>query len=151
MRTHWTLPNSSSGGKTSLQKKTGAIKEFYCQWNIDIKPSYVATHRYNYIKLIKDEAGEDGTILIHMDFAENHTLLVNKEMMQAHWEKQQATLFTIHLKVAKDIHPSTVMISDYLAHDVEFVHAAQGIISEYVRSAYPAVKRLSTSKTISIS
>lgn len=35
-----------------------------------------------------------------------------------------------------------VIISDYLVHDVEFVHAAQGIISDYVESAYPMVKRL---------
>jgi hypothetical protein len=64
-----------------------------------------------------------------MDFAENHTLFVNKEMMQAHGAKQQATLFIIHLNVAKDIHPRMIVISDYLAHDVELVHAAQGIMS----------------------
>jgi hypothetical protein len=92
--------------------------------------------------MIKDKAVEDGTIVVHMDFTENHTLLVNKEIMQAHWTKQQATLFTIHLKVAKDIHHSMIVTSDYLAHDVESVHAAQGIISEHGQSAYPALKRL---------
>ena len=138
--------NSSSDGKISLQKKTGSIEdlleEFDTQWKTYIKHSYITTQQSDYIKTIKEEADEHGTIVVHMDFAENHTLLVNKEIMQAHWTKQQATLFTIHLKVTKDIHHSMILISDYLAHDVEFVHAAQGVISDYVQSAYPAVKRL---------
>ena len=83
--------NSSSDGKISLQKKTGSIEdlleEFDCQWNIYIKHSYITTQQSNYIKMVKDEAAEDGTIVVHMDFAENHTLLVNKEIMQAHWTK----------------------------------------------------------------
>ena len=69
-----------------------------------------------------------------MDFADNHTLLVNEEVMQAHRTKQQATLFTIHLNVAKDIHHSTIVTSDYLAHDVAFVHTAQGIIASMYKS-----------------
>ena len=35
-----------------------------------------------------------------------------------------------------------VIISDYLVHDVEFLHAAQGIISDFVLSVYSRVKRL---------
>ncbi|CAF4698512.1 unnamed protein product [Rotaria socialis] len=77
-----------------------------------------------------------------MDFAENHTLLAQNEIMQAHWTNQQATLFTVHIKTAKEKHHSLIIISDYLAHDVEFVHTAQSIISDYVQSIYPTVKRL---------
>ena len=62
--------------------------------------------------------------------------------MQAHWTTPQATLFTIHLKINKEKHDNLAIISDYLAHDVEFVHAAQGIINHYVQSIYPTVKQL---------
>ncbi|CAF4598298.1 unnamed protein product, partial [Rotaria magnacalcarata] len=96
----------------------------------------------SYIKMIKDQADEHETIVVHMDFAENHTLLAQNEIMQAHWTNQQATLFTVHIKTAKEKHHSLIIISDYLAHDVEFVHTAQSIISDYVQSIYPTVKRL---------
>ena len=92
--------------------------------------------------MIKDEAAEDGTIVVQMDFAENHTSLISKDMLQAHWAKKQATLFTIHLKDAKDVHHRMSGIGDDLAHEVELVHVDQGIISEYVQSAYRAVKCL---------
>ena len=44
------------------------------------------------METIKEETNEHGTFVVHMDFAENHTLHVNKEIMQAHCTKQQATL-----------------------------------------------------------
>ncbi|CAF3661614.1 unnamed protein product [Rotaria socialis] len=62
--------------------------------------------------------------------------------MQAHWTNQQATLFTVHIKAVKEKHHSLIIISDYLAHDVIFVHTAQSIISDDVQSIYPTVKRL---------
>ena len=38
------------------------------------------------------------------------------------------------------------MTNDDLANDLELVHTTQSLISEYLQRAYPAVKRLSTSK-----
>ena len=62
--------------------------------------------------------------------------------MQAHWTTSQATIFRIHAKISKDNHHSMAIISDYLEHDVEFVHSAQRIIVDYIQSAYPGVKKL---------
>ena len=62
--------------------------------------------------------------------------------MQAHWTTSQATIFMIHAKISKDNHHSMAIISDYLEHDVEFVHSAQRIIVDYIQSAYPGVKKL---------
>ena len=44
--------------------------------------------------------------------------------------------------MSKDEHHSVAIISDYLAHDVKFVHAAQGIILDYIQSVHPSVKRI---------
>lgn len=130
----------------ALQRVSGSVDgllhEFDSQWKSYLKHSYVTTQQSHYIKEIKERASESGTIIVNIDFAENHTLLNQKEIMQAHWTNTQAALFTIHLKINKDEHRSMVIISDYLAHDVDFLHAAQGLISDYVLSVYPGVKRL---------
>ena len=34
------------------------------------------------------------------------------------------------------------VISDYLEHDVEFVHSAQRVIVDYIQSVYPRIKKL---------
>ena len=42
--------------------------------------------------------------------------------------------------INKDKHHSIAIISDYLSHDVQFVHAAQGVIVDYLRALHPSVK-----------
>ena len=92
--------NFTADNKISLEKNIGPfenqLEEFGCQWKNYVKRSYITTQRSDFIKTIKDEADEYETIVVHMDFAENHTLLAQKEIMQAHWQNQQATslLFT---------------------------------------------------------
>lgn len=50
-----------------------------------MKHSYIANQQSNYIKMIKDESDENETIVAHIDFAENHTLIAQNEIMQAYW------------------------------------------------------------------
>lgn len=138
--------SNASNIKVSIQKAIGSIadlfEEFDFQWKVFLKHSFITTQQSTYIKRIKEESSEEDTIVVHIDFAENHALVNQREIMQAHWSTPQATIFTIHLKVNKESHHSMAIISDDLTHDVKFVHAAQGIISDYVQSIYPTVKRL---------
>ncbi|CAF2147192.1 unnamed protein product [Rotaria magnacalcarata] len=145
-----TTENLSSKTPTSnqilLQKVNGSIadllEEFDAQWLTFLKHSYITTEQSNYIRTIKNGASESDTIVVHMDFAENYSLQQQNSIMQAHWTTPQATIFTIHIKVDKDNHHSMAIISDYLEHNVEFVHAAQNIIVDYVQSLYPSIKKL---------
>ena len=107
-----------------------------------MRHSFINHQQSDCIKKVKEDANENNKVIVHIDFAENHILLNQKEVMQAEWTIVQATIFTIHLKINKEKHHIMVVISDYLAHDVEFVHAAQGIINRYVQSIYPTVKQL---------
>ncbi|CAF4363124.1 unnamed protein product [Rotaria sp. Silwood2] len=75
-----------------------------------------------------------------MDFSENHNLLIQHQVMQAYWTAAQAAIFTADVTVSKDKHHSIAIISDYLSHDVQFVHAAQGVIVDYLRGLHPSVK-----------
>ncbi|CAF1539642.1 unnamed protein product [Rotaria magnacalcarata] len=135
-----------SNNQVLLQKVNGSVadllQEFNTQWLIFLKHSYIATEQSNYIRRIKSEANEYDTIVIHMDFAENYSLLQQNSIMQAHWATPQATIFTIHAKISKDNHHSMAIISDYLEHDVEFVHSAQRVIVDHIQSVYPGVKKL---------
>jgi hypothetical protein len=150
-----TLPLKNSGDtdyvksnntKISLQRIEGSVadllEEINLQWQKFLKHDFVTTQQYAYIKKIKEESNEDNTIIIQMDFSENHNLLNQNEVMQAHWTTAQATIFTVHVNINKNKHDSIAIISNYLSHDVTFVHAAQGIIVDYIRSIYPSVKHL---------
>jgi hypothetical protein len=77
-----------------------------------------------------------------MDFAENHSLIVQHEIQQAHWTTPQATIFTVHITVDKTTHHSHPFVSDHLDHNVDFVHAAQGVIVQFIRHRYSTVKRV---------
>ena len=136
--------NFTADNKISLEKNIGPfenqLEEFGCQWKNYVKRSYITTQRSDFIKTIKDEADEYETIVVHMDFAENHTLLAQKEIMQAHWQNQQAAGFTIHAKIVVEKHIRMIVISGYLADDVELVYAVQSIINDYVQSSYPAIQ-----------
>ena len=129
-----------------LQKVNGSIadllQEFDSQWPMFLKHSYITAEQSDYIRRIKIEASEYDTIIVHIDFAENYNLIHQNSIMQAHWTTQQAAIFTVHIQVNKDNHHSMAIISDYLEHDVEFVHAAQNVIVDYVQSVYPMVKKI---------
>ena len=95
-----------------------------------------------YIRKIKIEANEHETIVVHIDFTENYSLLQQNSIMQARWTTPLATIFTIHAKAGKNSHYSMAIISEYLEHDVEFVHAVQNVIVDYIQTLYPGVKKL---------
>ena len=107
-----------------------------------LKHSYITAEQSDYIRRIKIKASEYDTIIVHINFAENYNLIHQNSIMQAHWTTQQAAIFTVHIQVNKDNHHSIALISDYLEHDVEFVHAAQNVIVDYVQSVYPMVKQI---------
>ena len=107
-----------------------------------LKHSYNTAEQSDYIRRIKIEVSEYNTIIVHIDFAENYNLIHQNSIMQAHWTTQQAAIFTVHIQVNKDNHHSMATISDHLEHDVEFVHAAQNVIVDYVQSVYSMVKKI---------
>ncbi|CAF3305172.1 unnamed protein product [Rotaria socialis] len=79
--------------------------------------------------------------VIQIDFAENYAFLRQREVQAAHWNNQQATLFTIHMKIGSE-HNNMVIISDYMRHDTAFVHGAQRLIVDFLRKHYPQVKKI---------
>ena len=67
-------------GKISMQRVSGSVRDLLEEF--DVKWEKFAVHHYcmrqqqEYVKKIKEEARADGTVIIQMDFAENHSLIV---------------------------------------------------------------------------
>ena len=84
-----------------MQRVSGSIRdlleEFNVKWEKFAVHHYCMRQQQEYIKKIKEEARADGTVIIQMDFAENHSLIVQHEIQQAHWTTPQATIFTVHI------------------------------------------------------
>ncbi|CAF3313213.1 unnamed protein product [Rotaria sp. Silwood2] len=134
----------STNKKIALQRIEGSVDDLFeeidLQWHNFLKHRFTTDQQFEYIKLIKQEASEQNSIVIQMDFSENHNLLIQHQVMQAYWTAAQAAIFTADVTVSKDKHHSIAIISDYLSHDVQFVHAAQGVIVDYLRGLHPSVK-----------
>ena len=81
-------------------------------------------------------------MVVEMDFAENHNLVIQHRIQQAHYNSAQATIYTINIHVTNKTHHAMAIISDCLDHDVKFVHAAQKIITQFVQDNYPDVRHL---------
>ena len=132
--------------KISMQRVSGSIRDLLEEF--DVKWAKFAVHHYctrqqqGYIKKIKEEARANGTAVIQMDFAENYSLIVQHEIQQAHWTTPQATIFTVHITVDKTIQHSLAFVSDHLDHNIDFVHAAQSVIVQFIRHRYSTVKRV---------
>jgi hypothetical protein len=77
-------------------------------------------------------------MVVQMDFAQNFAFVIQQEVQCAFYFRQQATLFTVYMKVA-DEHRNMVVISDCLTHDNKFVHAAQKIVIDFIKAEYPNV------------
>ena len=132
--------------KISMQPVSDSICDLLEE--LDVKWAKFAVHHYctrqqqEYIKQIKEEAHADRTIVFQMDFAENHSLIVQHEIQQAHWTTPEATIFTVHVTVDKTTHHSLAFISHHLDHNIDFVHAASGVIVQFIRHRYLTVKRV---------
>ena len=119
--------------KILLQRISGPvddlIDEFDTEWRKFAIHHYNTRQQIDYIKQIKSDNDDQDKIVVEMDFAENHNLIIQHQIQQAHYNSAQATIYTINIHVTNKTHHAMAIISDCLDHDVKFVHAAQKIIT----------------------
>jgi hypothetical protein len=129
-----------------LQRVSGSVNdlidEFDFQWRKFAPHHYYTRQQIDYIKQIKLDSDDLGELVVEMDFAENHNLIVQHQIQQAYYNTAQATIFTINIHVTNNTHHAMAIISDCLDHDVKFVHAAQKIVAQFVRDNYPRARHL---------
>ncbi|CAF4054315.1 unnamed protein product, partial [Rotaria sp. Silwood1] len=132
-------------GKMNLQETQGDVSTLLDtideQWSVLLFHHFVKNQQKLYIDRIKKASSEKDYIVITCDFAGNYTLAAQREIQSAHWSKQQASLFTIHIKIGES-HINLAIISNYLNHDTAFVYYCQQQIIGFIKARYPLVKRI---------
>ena len=140
----WTLWKSVDK-KVSLQKVTGTIRclldEIDERWPTFLLHAYTNRQQRYYIQEMRDQSSLDGFVVVQLDFAENYRFVRQREPQSAHWNTDQATLFTVHFKIGAG-NRCMVFISDYMEHDSKFVWAAQRLIVGFVKEEYPQVRKI---------
>jgi hypothetical protein len=111
------------------------------QWSVFLLHSYYNREQRSFIDEIRGKSSDQSFVVVQMDFAENYTFVRQREVQAAHWNNQQATLFTIHIKIGQR-HKNIVIISDYMHHDTAFVYCAQRLVVEFTKNHFPLVKKI---------
>ncbi|CAF2062009.1 unnamed protein product, partial [Rotaria magnacalcarata] len=101
------------------------------------------------IETIREQSSADDYVVVQIDLAENHKFVRQREPQSAHWNTDQAALFTVHLKIGKQ-HRCMVLISDYMNHDSKLVWLAQEHIANFVKKQYPEVKKINYVRYVGI-
>ena len=117
------------------------LKEIDDLWTTFVTHHYYTHKQRDYIGFLKDASSLNTYIVVQMDFAQNYAFVIQQEVQSAFYYRQQATLFTVYMKVGME-HRNMVIISDCLTHDNKFVHAAQKIIIDFLKTQYPNVSTI---------
>lgn len=142
--TTWTVWKSINK-KVMLQNVSGTsaglLNEIDERWEVFVHHAFINRKQRQYIEEIREHSTDSGCIIVQLDFAENYKFVRQREPQSAHWNTDQATLFTVHFKIGKK-HRCMVLISDYMNHDSKFVWLAQKTITSFVKEEYPCMKKI---------
>jgi hypothetical protein len=140
----WSLWKTSNN-KVDLYHIRSAISSLFDeidnQWMKFLIHSYYNRQQRTYINDLRTQSSELSYVTVQIDFAENYTVLRQREVQAAHWNNLQATLFTVHIKIGTN-HKNMVIISNYMRHDTAFVYCAQNLIVQFLNQHYPRVVKI---------
>ena len=117
------------------------IDQLNSRWSAFVTHTYVTRQQRDYIKNLKLNSSFSTYVVVHMDFAENFSFVVQKEIQSAYWNQKQSTLYTIVISIGSD-HRNMVIISNRMVHDTTFVYCAQRLIVKFIREEYPTVHKI---------
>jgi hypothetical protein len=127
--------------QTASSPITFLLWEIDERWAVFLSHAFVNRQQRKYIQMIREQLSDDECIIAQIDYAENYKFVRQREPQSAHWNTDQATLFTVHLKIGKE-HRCMALISDYMTHESKFVWLAQETIVNFVKEQYPKVKKI---------
>ena len=117
------------------------LKEIDDLWPSFIKHSFCTREQRDYIALIKETSSLTTFAVVQLDFAQNFTFVIQREVQSAYFTRQQATIFTVYIRIGEE-HRTMALISAYLAHDTRFLYSVQKIIINFLRKEYPNVSKI---------
>ena len=111
------------------------LEEIDNLWPCFITHTYFTHEQKDYITSIKEASSKNTFAVVQLDFAQNFSLIVQREIQSAYYSRRQATILTTYIRIG-DEHRNMMIISDYLAHDTRFVYSAQKYIVDFIRKQY---------------
>ena len=139
--TLWKNINRKVALETVSGTSIGLLYEIDEGWKAFVHHAFINQQQRKYIEEIREKSSDSGFLVVQVDFAENYKFVRQREPQSAHWNTDQATLFTTHFKIGSQ-HRCMVLISDYMDHDSKFVWLAQKTITSFVKEEYPLVKKI---------
>ena len=117
------------------------VDQLDSRWSSFITHTYVTRQQREYIKTIRLTSLPTTFAVVQMDIAENFSFVVQKEVQAAHWNKKQASIYTVVVTVGDD-HHNVVIISNRMVHDTASVYCAQELIVKFIKDVYPTVQKI---------
>lgn len=137
----WIMTNSH----VELQHFNGSlrslIEQLNSRWSAFVTHTYVTRQQRDYIKTLRINSSLTTFATVDMDFAENFSFVVQKEVQSAYWSKTQATIYTVVINIGNN-HLNIVIISNCMVHDTKFVYCAQQQIMKFIRKEYPTLNKI---------
>ena len=123
------------------------LNEFDSQWDKFLLHWFITKQQKEYIRSLRLNSSETEYIVAQLDFAENFTIFHQREVQGHHWNNQQVTLFTVHLKIGS-ISKNIVIFSDYMLHNTNFVYVTQQLIVNFIKQYFPSATRINYLKLV---
>lgn len=105
---------------------------------------YIAKAQAAHLRTTKENLALDSVVIL-MDFAENYSFVVQDAVQGHHWNNSQATLhpFTVYYKEGTELKClSLCVVSDYLQHNTNVVHAFMHKALCHLKTAIQNVTRV---------
>lgn len=137
----WTIRNNH----VELQHSTGlfrsVIGELNSRWLSFVTHVYVTRQQRDYVRNIKLTSSLTTFAVVHVDFAENFTFIVQTEIQSAYWNQKQATVYTVLIDISVH-HRNMVIVSNRMTHDTAFVYCTQKLIVAFILKEFPTINRI---------
>ena len=144
----------SSNNHVELQHLNGSFRSLIdhlnSRWSSFVTHTYVTRQQRDYVKTIKLTSSFTTFAVVQVDFAENFSFVIQKEVQAAYWSQKQATIYTVVITIGGN-HHSMVIISNCMVHDTSFVYCTQKLIVAFIRDEYPTVNKINYVRYASIS
>lgn len=135
--------NTDRANFTTTTESSEVFAEKYTvDLNNYIRHDFIARSQSRSFDDAKKNLSSD-TILVQLDFSENHTLITQNSIQSDYFNKRQITVHPVVLyynENGKLQHQSIVYLSDVLEHNSKFVRALQINLMQHIKSKFPFVK-----------
>jgi hypothetical protein len=139
----WTCTDRSTL-ETMVQKVDDFLTEFLNSLKVYQRHAFLTKMQSNFYKESKENL-KKGEVLVHLDFAENYSFVVQDEVQSFHWNNTMATVhpFVVYYK-EDDIlcNRNFVVISECNIHDTVAVHLFLGYLNDFLKTELPLTTKI---------